>query len=257
MSRIFLTTTPDLLDLPRDRSAVWLHANRAPRPLAERTVTMGDFMRDPHGAVRGADVLIVVGLVSQITTPGNRVKTGQWLTDPWPSGPRRVSVDDKLFITDPWRLWWHFGCVGADYMGLATSYRAESMWRNSLVGKEPNPVTLENVLRYGHDVVRALNPFRFDYSVRVELMPPDVHTAYLSEKERAFSEERTINAIIDRLSAFAQRVYPERQVPSFRAMFNSSRLSVVATDLGVDRWLVAQIEERVRLINGVAEAFET
>lgn len=257
MSRIFLTTTPDLLDLPRDGSAVWLHADRAKRPLAERTVAMSRFMEDPIGAVRGADMLIVVGLVSQITTPGNRVKTGQWLTDPWPSGPRRVSVDDKLFITDPWRLWWHFGCVGADYMGLATSYRAESMWRNSLVDKEQNPVTLDNVITYGRGVISAVNPFRFDYSLRVDPMPASVHADYLTEKERAFSEEKTIAAIIKRLSNFAQRVYPDRCVPTFRAMFGSANLHVVATDLGVDRWLVCQIEERVRLINGVAEAFET
>lgn len=255
MSRIFLTTTPDEIDLPRDRSAVWLHADRAPRPSAERAISMGRFMEDPHGAVRGADVLIVVGLVSQITTPSNRVRTGQFLTDPWPSGPPRISVDDKLFISDPWRLWWHFGCAGADYAGLHTSYRAESMWRNSLVGKEQNPVTLDAVLRYGRGVIRAVNPFRFDFETRIVPMETAVHSAYQAEKERAFSEASTATAVISRLAAFAQRACPERSMPSFRAMFRSSKLRVVATDLGVDRWLVGQIEERVQLINGAAEAF--
>lgn len=255
MSRIFLTTSPEALDIPRDGTALWLYADDACRPDVPRAISLSRFMSDPHGATRDADVLVVHGLVSRITTPANRVRTGQFLTDPWPSGPPRLSVDDKLFIVDPWRMWWHWGCVGADFGGLHTSYRAESLWRASLEGRATNPVTLEAAVKYGTGVIRACNPFRFDFHAQILPMSTSVHDEYAAEKERAFTSEHTITAILKRLSAFASRVCPDRRVPSFREMFSARRLHVVATDLGVDRWLLAQIEERVRIINGVAEAF--
>lgn len=252
---IYLTKHPDRLDLPRDGRALWLHHRSVPAPAAERTITLERFMDDPWNAVRDTELLVVVGLVSKLCNPGNRVKLGQFLTEPWP-GPRRVSVDDKLFITDPWRLWWHFGCVGIDFGGCATSYCLETRWNGSVIGMRPNPCTPGELERYGDGVIRAVDPFRFDpVSIHVESMPEDVHARYLEEKEAAFNEESTPNAIIKRLAAFAQLVYPFRKVPTFREMFRSEHLEVRATDLGVDRFLVNQIRIRAELINFAAERF--
>lgn len=255
MSRIYLASDHDRLDLPRDSKALWLYHDSDRRPNAERAITLKAFLDDPWGAIKGVDLLVVVGLVSRMCRPGNRVKLGQFLTDPWP-GPPRVSVDDKLFIVDPWRLWWHFGCVGIEFGGCNVSYTLETRWNGYIVGMRENPCSPEELERYGDGVIEAHDPFQFDaVDIHVEPMPPDVHARYLEEKERAFQEESTPTAIIKRLAAFASLEYPFRSVPTFGQMFEQRRLTVRATDLGVDRFLVNQIKLRAELINFAARRF--
>lgn len=254
MSRILLTKEPNTLDLPRDGRTLWLHHPKE-RIEAERTLDLPTFMEKGWDAIAGVDLLVVVGLVSRLCTPSNRVRIGQFLTDPW-DGPPRISVDDKLFITDPWRLWWHFGCVAAPWGECYTSYKLETQWNSSLVGMRENPCTPQEVERWGKGVISAINPFRFtEVDVHVEPMSKDVQEDYAEEKERAFNEETTHTAIIKRLASFADRVYPFRAVPSFRQLFDSESAVLRLTDLGVDRWLKQQLQLRIDLTNYVAEHF--
>lgn len=257
MSRIWLTDDLDDVDEPRDAQTLWIYPAKsgAVAPAADRAMTDKAFLADPWTHLRDTRRLVIVGLVSQITTPSNRVATGQFFTDPLP-GVERASVDHLLFIRDPWRLWFHFGCAGVDFAGCHHSYACESQWQASIIGRRANPCTAENLERYGRGVIRATRPFRFErVHILEESMGAAAHAEYQREKAAAFDEETTPAKLIKRLARVADRLYPFRVVPDYRALFASPEVYVRATDLGVDRYLVGQIRDRIALINHAAEAF--
>lgn len=249
---IYLTNDRDSLSLPKDSKTVWLHHKSEPTN-AERMVDLPTFLGDPRAAVRGADLMIVCGLVTKLCNPANRVKLGQFLTEPW-WGPPRVSVDRCLFVGEPWRMWWHWGCVQKPFAEYFTSYRLESDWRRYIDTEQGNPCALERVVEFGSGVVEWRGGFRFDRVVtHVEKMSSEAHERYRAEKAKAFDEEKTPAAIIRRLGEFAFLEYPLRSVP--KDIFARSSLSIAVTDFAVDRYLVGRIMEMVSLTNGIAEAF--
>lgn len=257
MSRIWLTDRPDDVTEPRGSDTLWIYPAKGgwSAPQTERVMTDKAFLADPWTQLRGTDRLVIVGLVSQITTPSNRVATGQFFTDPLPE-VERVSIDPLLFLRDPWRLWFHFGCVGVNFGGCHHSYACESQWQASIIGKRDNPCTIDNLEQDGRGVLHAPRPFRFE---RVELheepLGAEAHAEYQQEKAAAFDEETTPTALIKRLAKVADRLYPFRTVPDYRALFASRDVHVRATDLGVDRYLTGQIRDRINLINYAAERF--
>lgn len=256
MSRIWLTDRLEDVDEPRGGRTLWIYPAKGwPEPKAERVMTDKAFLEDPWTHLRGIDRMVIVGLVSRITTPSNRVKTGQFFTDPLPD-VERVSVDPYLFLRDPWRMWLHFGCVGINFGGCHHSFACENQWSASIVGKRDNPCTVANLDHYGTGVIRAPLPFRFDHiDIHIEEMDAEAHDAYQREKEAAFEEERTPTAVIKRLAKAADQLYLFRTVPDYTALFKSRHVHVRATDLGIDRYLVGQIRDRINLINHAAEAF--
>lgn len=252
MSQIFWTEDYNSVDLPRDSTAVWLH-HKSEKVAAERTVDLQGFLENPKKAVEGATLLVVCSLVSKLCTPSNRVKLGQFLTEPW-FGPERVSVDRMLFKGKPWRAWWHFGCVGKPFAGCTTSFALEGRYSRWEERRGGNPCELETFVRDGKRVVQYRSGFCFDrFEVRVEPMPEDVRREYAEEKERAFAECPTICKIVARLEAFAQKVYPSRMVPD--DIFKARDVEIVATDLPIDNFLIEDIREKVELTNRCAEEF--
>lgn len=252
MSQIQLMSDFSAASFDRGCRSVWLHHDKD-QVAAERTVTLSRFMDDPRSSVAGADLLVVCGLVTRLCTPSNRVKLGQFLTEPW-WGPPRVSVDRCLFIGDPWRMWWHWGCVGRPFANYFTSYRLESDWKRYIDTEMNNPCTIEKVVEYGRGVVEHRNGFRFrDVAIHVEPMSAEQHELYAAAKELAFVEEKTISAIIRRLSAFAETAYPQRSIP--RDLFSAESHTIRLTDFGVDVYLSKRIRETVALTNAVAEEF--
>lgn len=252
MSQILLTNDWDSVPLDRSSRSVWLHHD-SDVVRASRCVSLSRFMDDPRGAVDGAELLVVCGLVSRLCTPSNRVKLGQFLTEPW-WGPPRVSVDRCLFVGEPWRMWWHWGCVGKPFSKYHTSYRMESDWKLYVDTGDKNPCDISQVVEYGRGIVEFRDGFRFaKIGMHVEPMSDEAKEQYAEEKESAFAEEKTATAIIRRLDRFAQRLYPQRHVP--RNLFADDTHHVRVTDFGVDSYLVTRMQEVVNLTNQIAENF--
>lgn len=252
MSQILLTNDFGSAPFDRGRRTVWLHHDKDCVG-ASRTVSLSRFMDDPRAAVSGADLLVVCGLVTRLCTPSNRVKLGQFLTEPW-WGPPRISVDRCLFVGEPWRMWWHWGCVGRPFANYFTSYRLESDWKRYIDTDAKNPCTIERIVEYGRGVVSHRGGFRFrDVAIHVEPMSAERHQLYADVKERVFNEEKTIAAIIRRLSEYATSCYPSRHVP--RDLFAAESHEIRLTDLGVDVYLASRIRESVALTNAIAGAF--
>ena len=82
-----------------------------PRPQTNaRHVTYEEFAADHKELLRGVKTLAVVG-INKLITPANRTKVGPLLLRPI-DGVQRISIDRTLFVAEPWRAWWHFGCAG-------------------------------------------------------------------------------------------------------------------------------------------------
>ena len=217
-------------------------------------LTHEEFAADHRAALAGRSLMVLVGL-SRIATPANRTRVGPLLWGPLP-GLRRISVDRTLFVAEPWRAWWHFGAVGAPYRQYTYSYLAESHWRAAQDGVREDPFSLAAIARCGAGVVRSCYPRYFEpLDVEIAPVPPDARTAYVELKERAFDEEHTPSAIVERLAEFAQAACPRRAIPTPARLFAATSHRIVATDLGVDRWLVGRLRALVDLTDGIGRAF--
>lgn len=226
----------------------------APHTDADCThVLWGDFIDNKRKFLQGKQRLIVVGL-SRLMTPSNRVKLGQTLLRPIP-GVERMSIDNTLFISEPWRLFWQLQCMGVPYMDFPHSFYAETKWHQSQEGMCADPFTVERLAPVLDGLVRSTVRQHFTrFEVRRVNVSASVHEAYAAEKAIAFDEEHTPAAIIRRLATVAARALPERAIPTKSALFASREHTVVQTDLRVDDWLVGELQALVGLANGIAEA---
>lgn len=250
---VYLHRDPGQLELTVGEGALCVTAKglRQPRTLPQcRHATWPITRADMHGV----STLVLVGL-SKMITPANRTPISPIVLDPHP-GLQRIVVDRWLFVSEPWRAWFAFGAVGAEYDGYTYSYLAESHWRAAQDGKrERDPFSAEALTRWGRGVVAAVDPWRIDLRERVIEVDAETKAAYQAEKERAFDEEHTENALLRRLGAFAQQAYPLRKMSAPQDLWRSERVDIVRTDLGVDRYLSARLHKLAALTNHVADAF--
>lgn len=253
MARILLTSkTPDLEGLGANAFAVVAKGHLAAPP-GLPVVEVEDLLRAPQRLDTDC-VMVTVGL-SRILTPSNRVRLGQVLLRPRPT-VKRVSVDDVLFVSEPWRAWWHFFATRTAYRDFTDSFIAESKYRAAHENRAPDPFSLDEIVRWGRGHIQAVDPFRFDpISETVISMPASVHEEYATIKEDAFTQEKSVAAIIRRLAGFASSVLPERHMPTTASIFRGKSVRIVRTDLAVDTYLASMIRHTVDLTNGIAEAF--
>ena len=217
-------------------------------------LTYEEFAASPSRALSGRTVMVVIGL-NKIIVPGNRTKVGPLLLRPV-AGVRRISVDRTLFVSEPWRAWFHFGCVGAKYREYTYSYLAETHWRASKDGLRGDPFSLEAIAACGTGVVRSHYDRYFD-KIEVERveMAPGVHDEYQVLKEKCFKEEHTASAIISRLSAYARSACRRRKIPMPSALFSRTEHSIVQTDLKVDDYLVGRLRGLAQLTDDIGARF--
>lgn len=249
--RIYLHRDPGALSLPvGDRGlCVTAKGYSAPQTLPGCRHAAWPIKRADLDGVR---TLVLVGL-SRIITPANRVAVGKVILSP---GPHRVVVDPWLFVSEPWRAWFAFGAVGAEYDGYTYSYLAESHWRAAQDGKRAvDPFSADVLTRWGRGVVTAPDPWRIHLTERVVPVGADAHAEYQREKAAAFDEDHTEHALVRRLAAVAQRICPERTVPAVPDLWRREHHAIVRTDLGVDRYLADRLHRLAALTNHVADAF--
>lgn len=229
-------------------------------PQGVEAVPLAEIEADPARWLGSPGTMIVVGL-SRMMTPSNRVRLEPVLHQPW-AGVQRISVDEVLFVAEPWRAFWHFIATGTPYEYYTDSFRAESRWLRAREQQTADPFDLDTIAKWGRGHVRAVDPFVFGPVVE-QVIPCERDTLeeYAAEKEAAFAEETTIAAIVRRLSRFAAEVEPRRSIPTRAALFRRRAglvpepVRIVRTDLGVDRFLAADVRHLVTLTNGIAEVF--
>lgn len=219
-------------------------------------VPIADLVKDPARYIEPPCTLVAFGL-SHLWTPNNRVKLGRVLHNPRP-GVRRVVIDDRLFAAEPWRLWWPLKVVDAvGAWEYTDSYRAESRWRAALDDDAPDPFRWDVTRNALRGVVRGFDVPRFGAIIDdVRPVSPDVVEAYATEKESAFRDEKTLAAILKRLTKVAQEACPQRAVPTPSRFFEKRPQRIVRTDLAVDAWLAGQLLARADLADRIADFAE-
>lgn len=251
LPRIVLTRRPAEFELSGRAFAIVAPGYVAPVGLP--VIPIGDILARPERHLASPGTMVVVGL-SRLMSPSNRVCLGRALLRPRP-GIERISVDDVLFVSEPWRAWWHFRAVGADApWRLTDSFLAETRWRTALETGAPDPFSADAIVSAARGMAVAPDPFRFP-TVEVEVRPvsAEVRAEYAREKELAFEHERTVAAIVRRLSSVAQGAEPKRSIPSTASLWRRPPERIVRTDLPVDEWLVGQLLDRMATTNAVAD----
>lgn len=223
-------------------------------PAGMDVATIDAILERPSSWFNGKPLTMVLVGLSTILTPSNRARIGQVVLRPRP-GVRRISVDDRLFNVDPWRMWWHFYAVGAERWGFTDSFLAETRWKAALELRTPCPFRKEAVMEACRGVVRSVRPFVF-HPIEVEVVSTTAKTKaeYKHAKEAAFASEKTLPAILKRLARFAQSHVPSRVVPTAASFFKRPLTRIVRSDLAIDDFLVGQLLERADLTNAIAEA---
>ena len=252
---IWLASSPPDLRIDGPAFAVVAPGHEDIAPVGIPTVSVDEILADRDQLNQGG-TMVTVGL-SRILTPSNRVKLGQVFLRPR-DGLRRVSVDRFLFVSEPWRAFWHMYAVGIPHRGYTDSFLAESRWRDALAAGDTDPFSADEILAsIGDRLVLHRPPTLPALDVEWVEVTAGVHDDYASEKEAAFSEETSAAGIVRRLAAFAARVVPRRSVPAPSRLhagppFRGVR--VVAADLPVDRWLVGRLRAVVDTTNRIAGA---
>ncbi len=213
-----------------------------------------DFRGCAREMVKGIDSLVFFGLNKAIT-PGNRTDDVWELLFNQTPHLNKISVDNTLFVSEPWRAWFHFGLTGCKYRDYTYSYIAESHYKAYQDGvREEDPFSLKELLHWSSGVVYSDYYCWFSHKVVWLPVSEAVKAEYAKEKELAFDEESTVNAIMNRLADFAAVKFPNRNVPSLKQWFSRRNHWIVASELPIDRWLVGRLLHYASLINGVAEA---
>jgi hypothetical protein len=219
-------------------------------------VSFDRFRDEARELIRGLDSLIFVGMTRAITS-GNRTEMVFEILHNKTAELHKISVDTYLFRAEPWRAWFHFGYAGVPYRDYAYSFIAESHYNTYIDGvRTENPFSLEEITRWGDGVICSDHGRYFEEPIiQVVETSPDDQKRYAEFKATCFREETSPRPIIRRLSEFAQQVFPDRSIPGYAQLFGSRSHRIVATDLAVDRWLVAGIRETMHITNGVAREF--
>lgn len=258
MARILLASdTSDIGPLDVSGPAYAIVARGYDAPSGLPIVDVETVLAEPDRWLNPEATQVVVGL-SRLLTPSNRVRLGQALLRPRPN-LRRVVVDDVLFVADPWRAFWPLFATRIAFEGYTDSYIAETRHKAAIEMQTPDPFEAGNLIAHAAEHVTTRRPFTFGpLTEEVQPASPAQHAAYLEAKEAAFTEEKTLPAIVARLRAFADSCTPSK-IPSRAALFRRREpgqpVQIVRSDLGVHRFLASDTRHVVNLTNALAAAF--
>lgn len=221
-----------------------------------RCVEFSVFEKNPRRYMEGIPSLVFVGL-NKAMTPSTRTHDVFEVLFNNSKDLKKISVDKTLFVSEPWRAWFHFGLVGARYREYTYSYLAESRW-NSYVDRviEADPFSIDEIRKYGKGKIRSMYDRYFDsIRINVENVSDSFHEKYQEEKRRAFDEEHTLFAITRRLESVAKEAFPKRKIPNKTTLFSKDSHEIFVTDLPIDTFLVRKITDIANLTNEIGNSF--
>lgn len=255
--RIVLTQAPQELDVSRWDEPLCVHPDGADAIPDCDSTPLSEVREQPRSALEDHDTAMFLGLTDMMT-PSNRTD------DIWEFAFNQmetpaVSVDTYLFRSDPWRAWFHFGLVGAQYRDYTYSYLAETDYDQYFNGKrDENPFSLAEIGEWGEGVIES----HYEQYFRTFEVATDYETDASEEYEYSelvdelFAEKNTMGQVRRALDSYADEIYPDREIPSRHQLFRGSReweLSV--TDLPIDQWRASYLRDLVELTNGIVEGF--
>lgn len=254
---IILTQTPRHLDASRWQDPICVFAEDYGPILGCDRVSYSEFEDAPREAVADYQTVVFVGLTDMMT-PSNRTDDvwefafNQMETD-------TVSVDEYLFRSDPWRSWFHFGLIGAEYRDYTYSYLAETDYEKYFNGRtDDNPFSIAELKKWGDGVIESHYTKYFrEFTVNVEYETDSSEEYEYSELvDELFQTKNTIGQVRRALEDYADELYPDRQLPTRHQLFRGEReWELRITDLPIDQWKAGYLQDLVDLTDNIAEEF--
>ena len=219
-------------------------------------VVFDEFKKDARKFLDNQESMIFVGL-NKAMTPSNRTEMVFEVLFNKTKELHKVSIDHTLFISEPWRAWFHFGLLGVKYRQYTYSYIAESQYKAWLDEfREDDPFSLDEIAKWGKDVIISDYQNWFDeLDVEIVELFEEYKIEYEKLKKECFEDEQSIKRIIKRLSDFVSTKCSERKVPAPHQLFRAKKHKIVITDFPVDQWLLGELRRLVELTNGIAGVF--
>lgn len=254
---IVLTETPRHLDTSRWARPLCIHPSDGGGIVGCESVPLDEFATAPRDYLADYETAIFLQLMDMMT-PSNRTDDVWEVAFNQLSMPT-VSVDEYLFRSDPWRAWFHFGLVDAEYRDYTYSYLAESDYDQYFDGlTDDNPFSLAEIRTWGDGVIesRYRRYFRtFDVTVGYEADAAEEYE-YSERLDDLFARKNTIGQVRRAMESYADELYPDRHLPTRHQLFRGSKeWELCITDLPIDRWKASYLQDLVDLTNGIGEAF--
>jgi hypothetical protein len=252
-----LTLKPETVDFSRWENPVCVYSSRYEETDSIPAVPFNEFKENPRAEVESYETLIFLGLTDAMT-PSNRTdEVWEFLFNQ--IDKTCVSVDRFLFKSDPWRSWFHFGLIDAEYRDYTYSYLAENDYKHFFNGEtEDNPFSLEEIKKWGEDVIESHYPEyfkQFEIEVGYEASPAEEYE-YSERLDELFGAKNTVGQVRRGLESYCDKIYPDRDMPKRHQIFRGSReWRLKRTDLPVDRWKASRLQNLVELTNSVLGEF--
>lgn len=255
--KIILSQTPRYLDTGRWKNPLCIHADKHGGIVGCESVSLDEFSEDPRGHLNDYETAIFLGL-SDMMTPSNRTDDVWEYTFNQMDIPT-VSVDTYLFRSDPWRSWFHFGLVDAEYRDYTYSYLAETDYDQYFNGRtDDNPFSLDEIKKWGDGIIEShyKRYFKsFNVTVGYEADPSEEYE-YSELLDELFEEKNTMGQVRRGLESFADEIYPERNVPSRHQIFKGDReWNIRRTNLPIDQWKASHLTDLAVLTDSISEEF--
>lgn len=252
-----MTLSPEELDFSRWENPICVYSSQYSGIDQVPSVAFDEFKKDPRNKIEDYETLVFLGL-SDAMTPSNRTdEVWEFLFNQ--TDKPCISVDRLLFKSDPWRAWFHFGLVDAEYRDYTYSYLAENDYSHFFNGQtDENPFSLEEIKKWGEGVIEShyTKYFqRFEDEAGYEASPAEEYE-YSERLDELFGEKNTVGQVRRGLEQFCDEIYPDREMPKRHQLFRGSReWELKRTDLPVDRWKASRLQNLVDLTNKVLNEF--
>jgi hypothetical protein len=258
MKKIILSLNPENVNLNLKGKVLCVyHKNYLlPRKQNWKYILFQEFQYNARDYINNIDHLVIVGLTN-LLNPGNRCDMVWEILMNNTTELSKISIDRVLFISKPWRLWFHFGVINAKYLQYTYSYVAESHYNAWIRGTHPeNPFSIDTIKKYGNNVIFCeYKKYFTNINIETIKLDSNIHKEYQLLKEECFKKFSTIHKIITELSKFAKNSCPQRNIPSQASIFSKRSHKIIKTDLKIDEYIVSERLKLVSLTNKIAGEF--
>ena len=256
-AQIILTPNPRFVDASGWENPLCVSADEHTGIIGCDSVHISEFRQDARELVNGYDTVVFIRL-SEMMTPSNRTDDVWEFTFNQMETPA-VSVDEKLFRSDPWRSWFHFGLVGAEYRDYTYSYLAETDYEQYFNGAtDENPFSIEEISKWGGGIIESdYQEYFTEFEVEVGYdATPEEEYEYSELLDELFETKNTVGQVRRGLEDYADEIYPERYMPKRHQLFNDEKeWRLKRTNLPIDEWRASYLRELVDLTNSILEEF--
>lgn len=255
-NKIILTLTPGFIDGAQWEKPLCVYKDQNPVSGVD-AIKFKEFKEEPRKKLNEYETLIMVGL-SNMMTPSNRTDE-VWEYTFNQMDKNCISIDKYLFRSDPWRTWFHFGLIDAEYRDYTYSYLAETDYEKYYNGlSEKNPLSYKEIKKWGGGLIESNYKRyfkKFDIKVGYQVNPSEEYE-YMEKLDELFKTKNTIGQVIRGLESYAEDIHPGRNVPSRHKLFKGDRsFQLNVTDLPVDEWKSNYLKYLADFTNRILEGF--